>query len=152
MYLLDTNVVSELRKVVSGKASPRVARWQKTVRQTECFISVITLMELEIGVLRLERRDAAQGRLFRRWLEDNVIPGFAGRTLDLTFVAARECAQLHVPDPQPERDAMIAATALVHGMTLVTRNVADFAHTGADVLNPWQATQVQEPRMRYRAR
>jgi toxin FitB len=101
------------------------------------FISTITLMELEAGVLLVQRRDADQGAMLRAWLNGQVIPGFAGRILPVDDAVALRCAALHVPDPRPERDALIAATALVHGMTVVTRKVADFAPTGVALLNPW---------------
>lgn len=138
MYLLDTNVVSELRKVAEGKADARVAAWQAGLDGFTCFISVITLQELEMGVLRVERRDTAQGLLLRTWLQQRVIPQFAGRILPVDEAVALRCARLHVPDPGPVHDALIAATALAHGLTVVTRNTADFASAGVPLLDPWQ--------------
>lgn len=138
MYLLDTNVISELRKVRDGKADPRVVAWVARIDAGEMFISVLTLMELEIGVLRLERRDAAQGSRLRAWLEARVRPQFENRTLGINAAIALNCARLHVPDPRSERDALIAATALEHGLTVVTRNTDDFAATGVSMINPWQ--------------
>ncbi len=138
MLLLDTNVVSELRKAKSGKAEPGVTAWAATVSAADLFISVITLLELEIGVLSLERRDARQGAIIRAWMAGHVVPTFAGRVLPIDDAVAVACAKLHVPDPRAERDALIAATAAVHGMTIVTRNVADFAQLGVAILNPWR--------------
>jgi len=140
MYLLDTNVVSELRKVRLGRADPQVARWAQEVAVAQLYISVITVHELEIGVLLLQRRDAAQGAVLRSWMDDYVLPAFAGRILPVDTAVVQRSAQLHVPDPQPFRDGLIAATALVHGMTVVTRNVADFARTEVALLNPWDAS------------
>lgn len=137
MFLLDTNVVSELRKVSSGKADRQVAKWADGVDAIDLYVSSITILELETGILRIERRDARQGVLLRAWLERNVLPEFAERILPVDTEVARRCARLNVPDPSPVRDALIAATALVHGMTVVTRNVGDFARTGVAVLNPW---------------
>ena len=139
MHLLDTNVVSELRKLRSGRADQEVSRWASSAPAGGFFISVITLMELETGVLLVMRRDPAQGTLLRVWMDLQVMPGFAGRVLPVDDAVALRCAALHVPDPRPERDALIAATALVHGMTVVTRNVADFAPMGVALLNPWMA-------------
>ncbi|HIT03203.1 MAG TPA: type II toxin-antitoxin system VapC family toxin [Candidatus Caccocola faecipullorum] len=138
MYLLDTNVVSELRKAASGKADANVAAWASRIDASELFISAITVMEIEMGVMRIERRDAAQGAVLRRWFETRVIPEFAERTLPIDAAVARRCARLHVPDTRSERDALIAATALVHCMTVVTRNTADFATTGVPLINPWE--------------
>ena len=149
MYLLDTNVVSELHKALRGKADSRVTAWLAQMDVSRCFMSTMTLMELEIGVLRMERRDAAQGALLRAWLDQRVTPAFAGRVLAVDEVVAKRCAHLHVPDPRPERDALIAATALVHGLTVVTRNVADFAPTGVALFNPWQPWTVQEATGHY---
>lgn len=137
MFVLDTNVVSELRKVRLGKADANVAAWADSVDATDLFVSAITIMELELGVLAIERRDAAQGALLRSWLDQHVLPEFASRTLAVDTAVALRCARLHVPDRRGERDALIAATALVHGMTVVTRNVADFTPTGVAVLDPW---------------
>ena len=139
MYLLDTNVVSELRKVSSGRADKNLAAWAAGVPASGLFLSAITLLELELGVLLTEPRDARQGALLRAWLDHRILPTFAQRVLVVDAEVARRCARLHVPDPHSERDALIAATALVHGMTLVTRNVTDFIRTGARLLNPWQA-------------
>ena len=140
MYLLDTNVVSELRKVRLGRADAQVARWAQEVAVAQLYISVITVHELEIGVLLLQRRDAVQGAVLRSWMDDYVLPAFAGRILPVDTAVVQRSAQLHVPDPQPFRDGLIAATALVHGMTVVTRNVADFARTEVALLNPWDAS------------
>ena len=137
MLLLDTKVVSELRKVRLGNADPHVARWSDTLDTADLFISAITIHELEIGVLLAERRDSPQGAVFRQWLERQVMSAFEGRILPVDVAVARRAAQLHVPDPQPIHDAFIAATALVHGMTVVTRNVTDFTATGVRLLNPW---------------
>lgn len=138
MYLLDTNVISELRKVKTGKADPNVAAWIHGVSSSSLWISVISILEIEIGILRLERRDQVQAAIFRAWLEDRVVPSFAGqRTLAVDTVVARRCANLHVPDPRSERDALIAASALVHGLTVVTRNIADFEPLGVPLLDPW---------------
>jgi hypothetical protein len=137
MYLLDTNVVSELRKIRLGKANRHVADWADSVDAVDLCLSVISIQELEIGVLLAERRDPAQGAVFRAWLNGHVLPAFTGRILAIDIAVAQRSARLHVPDPRPVRDGLIAATALVHGMTLVTRNVADFEPTGVSLLNPW---------------
>lgn len=137
MYLLDTNVVSELRKVRSGKADAGVAQWAEQTRAAELYLSVISLHELDIGVLLRERKDAEQGRMLREWLEQHVLPAFADRVLPVDVAVARASARLHVPDPRPVRDALIAATALIHDMTVVTRNIADFEPTGVAIHNPW---------------
>ena len=141
MFVLDTNVVSELRKVRLGKADANVATWTESVDAADLFVSAITILELELGVLSIERKDAAQGAMLRAWLEQHVLPEFSGRTLPVDTAVAQRCARLHVPDKRGERDALIAATALVHGMTVVTRNVADFKLTGVAILNPWEAVQ-----------
>lgn len=106
---------------------------------------MITLLELETGVLLVERRDPTQGAVLRTWLDSHVRPAFAGRVLTIDVAVAQRCAQLHVPDRRSERDALIAATALVHGMTVVTRNVADFESTGATYFSPWQTSQRETP-------
>ena len=141
MYVLDTNVVSELRKIQAGKADANVAAWAERVDAADLFVSAITVMELELGILSIERKDSSQGALLRAWLEQHVLPEFSGRVLPVDTVVARRCARLHVPDRCSERDALIAATAIVHGMTVVTRNVADFVPTGVTILNPWESSQ-----------
>lgn len=138
MYVLDTNVLSELRKIRLGKADANVAAWSESVDAANLFVSAITIMELELGVLSIERRDAPQGAILRSWLEQHVLPEFSGRTLPIDTAVAQRCARLHVPDKRGERDALIAATALVHGMAVVTRNAADFQPTGVAIVNPWE--------------
>lgn len=137
MYLLDTNAVSELRKRRSGKIDPAVEAWAGSVDQADMYLSVITVMEIELGIARLERRDARQAGVLRLWLHDKVMPAFAGRILSVDAAIALRCARLHVPDIKSERDAWIAATGLVHDLTVVTRNLADFAGTGVPLLDPW---------------
>ena len=138
MYLLDTNVVSELRKAKSGKSNKNVIAWAKDISPSSLFLSVISILELETGILLVERRDSAQGAVLRSWLNAHVLPVFAERILYLDVAVAQRCAKLHVQNPKSDRDAIIAATALVHGMTVVTRNVSDFNQTGVDILNPWE--------------
>ena len=136
MYVLDTDVVSHLRR--PEKAHSTVAAWAASTPVTLHFISCITLHELERGILLMERKDSAQGAVLRAWMDGQILTRFAGRILPVDIAVAQRCAKLHVPDPKPERDAFIAATALVHGMTVVTRNVDDFKPTGVEVLNPWE--------------
>jgi hypothetical protein len=138
MYLLDTNVVSELRKIRFGKADRHVAAWADTVDAADLYLSVITVQELEIGVLLAERRDPSQGAVLRTWLNNHVLPTFVDRILAVDTAVAQRSGRLHVPDPRPVRDGLIAATALVHGMIVVTRNVADFEPTGVATLDPFR--------------
>jgi predicted nucleic acid-binding protein len=138
MLLLDTNVISELRKIKTGKINPNVKKWAESVITTQLFLSVITLLELEMGIASIERRDITQAQLLRAWLNHQVLPAFNGRILSIDTKVALCCGRLHVPNPCSERDALIAATALVHQMTVVTRNVADFKSTGVTILNPWE--------------
>ncbi|MDD9993016.1 MAG: type II toxin-antitoxin system VapC family toxin [Rhodospirillales bacterium] len=140
MFLLDTNVVSELRKAGDGRADDRVTAWISGQDAASFYISVLTLMELEIGILRIERRDAEQGARLRGWMDRHVMPEFEERTLPIDSAVALKCAGLHVPDPRGERDALIAATAMVHGMTVVTGNSSDFEATGVALINPWTET------------
>jgi toxin FitB len=135
MFLLDTNIVSELRRL--DKANPNVAKWAAATRASDKYISAITVLEAEIGILLVSRRDKTQGSMLRHWFDNQLIPGFKGRILSVGADVAIRCAALHVPNPQPEYDALIAATALVHGMTVVTRNVRDFAPAGVKILNPF---------------
>jgi predicted nucleic acid-binding protein len=135
MFLLDTNVISELRR--PDKADARVLAWAAASPLAVFYLSAISVLELELGVLTLERRDAAQGQVLRAWLDGQILPQFEGRILPVDTAVALECARLHVPDPRSHRDAMIAGTAMVHGMTVATRNVSDFAPTGVRTFNPW---------------
>jgi toxin FitB len=143
MYLLDTNVVSELRKSpvqqgMPSKVDRNVLAWSKSLPKASQYLSVVTILELEYGTLLMQARDPRQGAVFRLWLDKQVLPAFAGRVLPVDTQVALKCAALHVPNLRPERDALIAATALIHGMTVVTRNVAHFQTTGVSVLNPWE--------------
>lgn len=137
MYILDTNVVSELRKANSGRADVGVVAWAASVPVASLYLSVVSVLELEKGLLSVARRDPAQGALLRAWVDTQVLPAFHGRILPIDTAVAQRCAGLHAPDPQSEWDALIAATALVHGMTVVTRNVGDFKASGVAVHNPW---------------
>lgn len=135
MFLLDTNVVSELRR--PDRANGKVRAWAVKTSPALMSISVVTVLELERGILLMERRDQSQGAILRRWLENEVLPSAADRILPINARIARLCAKFHVPDPRPERDALIAATAYEHGLTIVTRNIADFEPMGVATLNPW---------------
>lgn len=125
LWLLDTNVVSELRKAASGRCDAHVLAWASELSLAQTFLSVVTIEELELGVLRKERSDSAQGSVLRRWLDEDLVPAFDGRILPVDVRVARTAAALHVSDPAPERDARIAATALVHGLSIATRDVTD---------------------------
>ena len=135
MFLLDTNVLSELRR--RDKTHPKVAAWADSVLASDLFLSAISILEIEAGALSIARRDTAQGAMLRAWIDDKVLPAFSGRILPVNNAVALRCAQLHVPDPRAERDALIAATAFVHRLRVVTRNVADFEPMAVDLLNPW---------------
>lgn len=135
-YLLDTNVISELRKP-KHRSNPHVRGWVQATKGSAYFLSVITVLELEIGVARAERKDSRQGQALRRWLEERVLVAFEHHILPVDLAVVRQAARLHSPDPRPERDALIASTALVYGLTVVTRNVRDFVDTGVRVINPW---------------
>jgi predicted nucleic acid-binding protein len=137
MYILDTNVVSELRK--GRKTDPSVKKWAEALPSASLYISVISILELETGILLVSRRDKEQGAILRAWMDRHVLPTFSGRILSIDTAVAQRCATLHVPNPRSDRDALIAATALVHGLTVATRNAADFERTGVGVLNPWGA-------------
>lgn len=137
MYILDTNVVSELRK--AKKAHQNVKKWAQPLPAASLYLSAISILELKIGILLIERRDREQGAILRGWMDRHVLPTFSGRILAIDTAVAQRCATLHVPDPRSDRDALVAATALVHGLTVATRNVSDFERMGVGVLNPWDS-------------
>ena len=142
-WLLDTNVISELRKTALGTADSQVTAWAKQADSAMMFISAITVHELECGIRRIERRDVRQGRALREWMERQVLPAFDQRILPIDTSIAVRSAQLSVPDQRPLRDSFIEATALEHNMIIVTRNVRDFANSAAQVLNPWSFQEAQ---------
>lgn len=137
MYLIDTNVIGESRR---RRAEPRVTAWLDSKSTATLFTSAIVVSEIEAGVLMMERRDPIQGAALRRWMSGQFLPGFADRILPVELPVALKAAEFHVPDPAPRHDALIGATAAVHGLTVVTRNVADFERFGVPVVNPWEAT------------
>ena len=139
-YLLDTNVISELR-LSRKRSDPAVRQWTSERRPSSLYLSVVTVLEIELGIARLARRDATQANHLQSWLEDDLLDVFKGRILSIDVPVARRAARLHVPDPRPERDALIASTAIVNGMTIVTRNITDFEPMGVALINPWSSLQ-----------
>ena len=140
MFLLDTNVISELRRL--DKAHRNVVAWANAQAAASFFISAISIFEIELGALLIARKDAAQGNALRAWIDHQILPRFEGRILAIDATVAQRCARLHVPNPRADRDALIAATALVHNLSVVTRNEADFASTGVALINPWKLQQL----------
>lgn len=136
MYILDTNVVSELRK--GNKAHQNLRTWAQKLPAVSLYLSAISILELEIGILLIERRDRKQGAILRAWMDHHVLPAFDGRVLAIDTTVAQRCAAFHVPNPKSDRDALIAATAVVHGMTIATRNVSHFQKMGVALVDPWQ--------------
>src|SRR5581483_6751436 len=141
MFLLDTHVVSEARR--PGRLPKPVAAWFNRANPDEMFVSAATFLEIEFGVRRLERRDPRQGAMLRKWKSESLAAAFRGRVLPVDETIAERCAAMHVPDPRPLLDSIIAATAIVHRLTLVTRNLRDFAGVGARMLNPWDETAAE---------
>lgn len=138
-HLLDTNVISELRKP-AGRASDQVRDWVRGQLASTLFLSAIMILEIDLGIRRRRRRDPEQADLLQRWLEGGVLATFDGRILRVDVAVTRRAAALHVPDPRPERDALIGATALVHDLTVVTRNVSDFCTIGVEIRDPWSSS------------
>lgn len=138
MYLLDTNIISEIRKLAKNKCHQSVANWVRATSKELMFTNAVVMMELERGVMSVERKDTTQGKLLRYWLEIEVKSAFHGKVLKIDEKTAQICAQLHIPDHAPENDAWIAASAIQHNLILVTRNTADFARTGVRLFNPFE--------------
>jgi predicted nucleic acid-binding protein len=138
MYLLDTNVISEMRKSAAARAHPAVQRWSDGARRESLYLSAISVLEIETGILLMKRKDPVQAETLREWLHDIILPGFGDHVLEVNTEIALRCATLHVRVTTPYADSLIAATALVHGFTVVTRNEKDFMPMGVRVLNPWQ--------------
>nr|WP_314269809.1 type II toxin-antitoxin system VapC family toxin [uncultured Kingella sp.] len=137
MYLLDTNILSEIRKIQAGRADQGVAQWAQAHPKSLMYISAITLLELERGTIAAEQRDKRQGAVYRRWLSQVVQPEFQDRVLQIDAQTVLLCAPMHVPDKKSLADSLIAATAIQHNMTVITRNEKDFAGTGAKIHNPF---------------
>jgi len=142
MFLLDTNIISELRR--PERADNNVVSWASAIPVASFFLSAISIFEIELGTVRIARKDAAQGAVLRAWIDKQILPSFEGRILPVDTAVAQRCARLHVPNPRGERDALIAATAIVHGLTVVTRNVGDFKSIDVALLNPWSIPQIDE--------
>ncbi len=138
MYLLDTNIISEIRKLAKNKCDKNVADWVRSTSKDLMFTNAVVMMELERGVMSIERKDTTQGKLLRHWFEMDVKPAFHGKILKIDEQTAQICAKLHIPDHAPENDAWIAASAIQHNLVLVTHNTADFARTGVKLFNPFE--------------
>lgn len=135
MFLLDTNVISELRRPL--RADKNVLAWAGKTSVASLFLSAISILEIELGTLQIARRDAVRGAALRTWIDNQILRSFEGRILPIDTAVAQRCARLHVPNTRADRDALIAATALIHELTVVTRNVPDFEPMGVALLNPW---------------
>lgn len=135
MYVLDTNVISELRR--PDRADPMVRAWVKGISPADLFTTSINLMELRTGALRLAHRNDPRGPVIQDWVENYVMKAFTGRVLSIDEAVGLRCAEMHVPVTRPYRDSLIAAAAIVHRMTVVTRNLADFQPMGVPTINPW---------------
>jgi predicted nucleic acid-binding protein len=138
MLLLDTNVISELRKVTHGRTDPRFVAWSNDLRWSDLFLSAITIYELEVGISRLEEYDRLQALKLRTWFQEKVLARFEQRILVVDTAIALRSGQLQLQRTRQVEDTLIAATAQIHRMTLVTRNTQDFDDTGTQLFNPWQ--------------
>ena len=134
MYLLDTGIVFELRNAKAGRTDPGLAAWASGIPREDMFISALALLELEDDAARLERKDKPAGAALRAWIGDQVMRAFEGRILPVDAAIARRRGTLPYPDA---RDGLLAATALEHGLTLVTRNAAAFKAGRVRTFNPW---------------
>ena len=134
MYLADTNTISEMRKATTGRAAPRVQAWFRAQQLSDIYISVVTILEIRQGILSLRRREPAQADALNDWLYSVLLDDFAHALLPVNVAVAMRCAELHLPTRRDDRDMLIAATALVHNLTVVTRH---FEPTGVRLINPW---------------
>ncbi|WP_228777398.1 type II toxin-antitoxin system VapC family toxin [Lonepinella koalarum] len=137
MFLIDTNVISELRKIPLGDANVNVSEWAMRIPEEHIFISVVSIMEIKRGILTLQRRDPTQAKIIQQWFENIIKAQFQSRILPINLKTAEICATLHAPNKRPENDAWIAAIALEHNLTLATRNVKDFDIAELKIFNPW---------------
>ena len=128
----DTPRILHRLRVVGFDLCPLIQQ-----QANDLYLSVITLLELQVGLLSLQRRDETAASHLRTWIDNRVLPEFASRILPIELDVVMACSALHVPTKRPDRDAMIAATALVHNFTVVTRNIRDFEPMGVKLLNPW---------------
>lgn len=133
-YLIDTNIISEIRK--GGRCDPNVAQWYDGIADDDLHLSVLVLGEIRQGVERSRRRDPDKANALHQWLAQ-VSVAFEGRILPVDSIVAEVWGRMNVPDPISTVDGLMAATAKVHGLTLVTRNIADVAPSGAALLNPF---------------
>lgn len=137
MYLLDTNVISEIRKIHHNKADSGVTKWFYGCQFSDLFLNDIILLEMQKGYLLKNRKDAQQGQILKLWIE-YVTNNFAGRILPISQEICLKCAELHIPNPRPQFDSLIASTALVHNLILVTDNTKDFQGIdGLKIHNPF---------------
>lgn len=137
MYLLDTNAVSEIRKISKGKANSGFTDWFHSVKMENLYVNTVVLMELEKWHLLKSRKDKPQAEILRNWVLNTVYPMFDGRIFQVNIEIAKICATLFVPNPKPENDAWIGATAIAYDLILVTRNVDDFAGMPVKIFNPF---------------
>ena len=138
MYLLNTNIISELKKLDSGKIHPQVQRWAYSINLMQTKISVVSIIEIRTGILSLARKDQAQAASLDNWFTNRLLPAYRTRTLSVDTEVALICAQLHIPAKRPINDTYIAATAIAHNLTPVTRNVRDFQGLPLILENPFE--------------